>query len=164
MLISLLVACDEQNGIGKNNQLLCHLPADLRYFKQLTTGHHIVMGRKTYDSIGKPLPNRVNIVITRNMFLNLPGCEVKQNLKEAIWLAESNRETELFIIGGGDIFAQTIDFADRVYLTRIHHSFDADTFFPRLQPMLWKELRSEFHMKDEKNPYNYSFQLFERVS
>lgn len=163
MLISLIVVCDEQNGIGLNNQLLCHLPADLKYFKQVTTGHHIVMGRKTYESVGRPLPNRVNVVISRNAELEIPGAVIKSNLDEAIQYAESNRETELFITGGGNIYAQTIHQASRVYLTRVHHTFEADTFFPKLDPGEWKQLRSSFNPADEKNQYDYSFQLYERL-
>lgn len=163
MIISLIVAADEHNGIGKNNQLLCHLPADLKYFKQTTSGHHIVMGRKTYDSIGRPLPNRVNMVITRNSLLNLPGCVVVADLKQAIDYAAQNGETELFITGGGTIYEQALPMAHRIYLTRIHHNFDADTFFPVVEPTSWKELSNEFHEKDEKNVYDYTFQVLEKL-
>jgi dihydrofolate reductase len=164
MIISLIVVADEHNGIGKNNQLLCHLPADLKYFKQTTTGHHIVMGRKTYDSVGKPLPNRVNIVITRNSLLSLPGCVVVADLQQAISYAAENGETELFITGGGTIYAQAMGIANRIYLTRIHHNFEADTFFPAIEPTMWKELSSEFNEQDEKNTYDYTFQVLERLS
>jgi dihydrofolate reductase len=164
MIISLIVVADEHNGIGKNNQLLCHLPADLKYFKQTTTGHHIVMGRKTYDSVGKPLPNRVNIVITRNSLLSLPGCVVVADLQQAISYAAENGETELFITGGGTIYAQAMGIANRIYLTRIHHNFEADTFFPVIEPTMWKELSSEFNEQDEKNTYDYTFQVLERLS
>ena len=164
MIISLIVVADEHNGIGKNNQLLCHLPADLKYFKQTTTGHHIVMGRKTYDSVGKPLPNRVNIVITRNSLLSLPGCIVVADLQQAISYAAENGETELFITGGGTIYAQAMGIANRIYLTRIHHNFEADTFFPVIEPTMWKELSSEFNEQDEKNTYDYTFQVLERLS
>jgi dihydrofolate reductase len=164
MIISLIVVADEHNGIGKNNQLLCHLPADLKYFKQTTTGHHIVMGRKTYDSVGKPLPNRVNIVITRNSLLSLPGCVVVADLQQAISYAAENGETELFITGGGTIYAQAMGIANRIYLTRIHHNFEADTFFPAIEPTMWKELSSEFNEQDEKNKYDYTFQVLEKLS
>ncbi|HLP32348.1 MAG TPA: dihydrofolate reductase [Bacteroidia bacterium] len=164
MIISLIVVADEHNGIGKNNQLLCHLPADLKYFKQTTTGHHIVMGRKTYDSVGKPLPNRVNIVITRNSLLSIPGCVVVADLQQAISYAAENGETELFITGGGTIYEQAIGIANRIYLTRIHHNFEADTFFPVIEPTMWKELSSEFNEQDEKNKYDYTFQVLERLS
>ena len=164
MIISLIVVADEHNGIGKSNQLLCHLPADLKYFKQTTTGHHIVMGRKTYDSVGKPLPNRVNIVITRNSLLSLPGCVVVADLQQAISYAAENGETELFITGGGTIYEQAMGIANRIYLTRIHHNFEADTFFPAIEPTMWKELSSEFNEQDEKNKYDYSFQVLEKLS
>jgi dihydrofolate reductase len=164
MIISLIVVADEHNGIGKNNQLLCHLPADLKYFKQTTTGHHIVMGRKTYDSVGKPLPNRVNIVITRNSLLSLPGCVVVADLQQAISYAAENGETELFITGGGTIYEQAMGIANRIYLTRIHHNFEADTFFPAIEPTMWKELSSEFNEQDEKNKYDYTFQVLEKLS
>jgi dihydrofolate reductase len=164
MIISLIVVADEHNGIGKNNQLLCHLPADLKYFKQTTTGHHIVMGRKTYDSVGKPLPNRVNIVITRNSLLSLPGCIVVADLQQAISYAAENGETELFITGGGTIYEQAMGIANRIYLTRIHHNFEADTFFPAIEPTMWKELSSEFNEQDEKNKYDYTFQVLEKLS
>lgn len=161
MIISLIVAADEQNGIGKHNQLLCHLPADLKYFRLTTTGHHIVMGRKTYESVGRPLPNRTNIVVSRNADLAIEGCVVKTSLDEAIAFARSNNETELFITGGGIIFEQALPVTNRIYLTRIHHTFDADTFFPALDHQ-WKSVKNEYHEADEKNAYPFSFQVFEK--
>src|SRR5690606_29405092 len=106
------------------------LPADLKYFKQITTGHCIVMGRKTYDSIGKPLPNRTNIVVTRNKDLKIEGCVMVSSIHEAIEFASLQNETELIIIGGGTLYKENLSLTDRVYLTRIHHTFKADTFFP----------------------------------
>lgn len=135
MLISIIVIADENNGIGKNNQLLCHLPADLKYFKQTTLGHTIVMGRKTFESIGKPLPGRTNIVISRQTDLAIEGCLVLPHLGDAINHAKASGETELFITGGGTIYELTLPLADKVYLTRLHHQFDADTFF-RLCPVM----------------------------
>jgi len=161
MIISLIVAADEHNGIGKNNQLLCHLPADLKYFRLTTTGHHIVMGRKTYESVGRPLPNRTNIVITRNPDLKIEGCIVKTSLQDAINYAKANGETELMITGGGVIFTEALPITNRIYLTRIHHTFDADTFFPELGEE-WKLVKNERHEADEKNPYPFSFQVFEK--
>jgi dihydrofolate reductase len=161
MIISLLVAADKQNGIGKDNQLLCHLPADLRYFKTVTSGHHIAMGRKTYDSVGRPLPNRTNIVITRNPDLQVEGCVMATSIEEAVRYAEEHNETELFIIGGGIIFEQSLHMADRVYLTQIHHTFESDTFFPALDTT-WKLTKDERHAADEKNAYDYSFRVFEK--
>jgi len=131
MKISCIVAADENNGIGKNNQLLCHLPADLKYFKNLTTHHAILMGRKTFESIGKPLPNRTNIIISRSE-LNIEGTYCFKSIDEGISFAKSQNETELFIIGGDSIYQQSMHVLDTVYLTRIQYSFEADAFFPTL--------------------------------
>jgi len=161
MIISLIVAADEKNGIGKNNQLLCHLSADLKYFKQTTTGHHIVMGRKTYESVGKPLPNRTNIVISRTP-KSIDGCVVKSNIEEAIAFTKANNEHELFITGGGTVYDLTMHLADRIYLTRIHHIFEADTFFPHFDKHDWLEIKNEFYKADEKNQYDFSFIVYQR--
>ncbi len=161
MIISLIVATDEKNGIGKNNQLLCHLPADLNYFKQTTTGHHIVMGRKTFESVGRPLPNRTNIIISRTP-KTIEGCIVKENIEEAIAFAKANNEHELFITGGGTVYDLTLQLADRIYITQIHHTFDADTFFPHFDKHDWQEIKNEFHQADEKNKYDYSFIVYQR--
>ncbi|MES2380270.1 MAG: dihydrofolate reductase [Bacteroidota bacterium] len=162
MKISMIVAADEQNGIGKNNQLLCHLPADLKYFKNLTTGHAILMGRKTFDSIGKPLPNRVNIVISRNVKA-IDGCVVFDTVTAGIDYAKSLNETELFIIGGDSIFKQSLEQTDVVYLTRIHHTFEADTFFPALGNS-WKLLEETACKADEKNKFDYTFKTFGKTN
>ncbi len=139
MNISIIVAADEHNGIGKDNQLLWHISEDLKYFKKLTSGHSIIMGRKTYDSIGKPLPNRRNIVISRQTDLSIPGCEVVHALEQALVLCQ--QETEVFIIGGAEIFKHSIDLADTIYLTQVHAVFEADTFFPKLDAA-WKTVNS----------------------
>lgn len=162
MIISLIVIADENNGIGKNNQLLCHLPADLKYFKQTTMGHTIVMGRKTYESIGKPLPGRTNIVISRQTDLAIEGCLVLPHLEDAINYAKARGETELYITGGGTIYELTLPLADKVYLTRLHHQFDVDTFFPALHGNDWSCVKDERHSQDEKNKYDYSFQVYQR--
>ncbi len=161
MKISSIVAADESNGIGKNNQLLCHLPADLKYFKNLTTHHAILMGRKTFESIGKPLPNRTNIIISRSE-LNIEGTYCFKSIDEGISFAKSQNESELFIIGGDSIYKQSMDILDAVYLTRIHHSFDADAFFPALQEEYWQLNQNEFHAADEKNKFDFSFQTYNR--
>lgn len=161
MLISLIVATDENNAIGNQNQLLCHLPADLKYFKQTTSGHHIVMGRKTYESIGRPLPNRVNIVLSSNPELTLDGCVVLPSILEAVDTAQHAGEPELFITGGGTIYNQSLSMAHRVYLTRIHHAFEADTYFPKLGHA-WRLTQQERHEADEKNKYAYTFEVYER--
>ncbi|MDP1728125.1 MAG: dihydrofolate reductase [Bacteroidota bacterium] len=163
MEVSIIVVADENNGIGKDNQLLCHLPADLKYFKQLTTGHHILMGRKTFESIGKPLPNRTNLIISRSG-KPIEGCLVFDTIEAAKDFAEKNKETELFILGGASIFLQCIRFVDTVFLTRIHHHFEADTFFEPLSESQWKRVYQEPHLADAKNAYDYSFETYKRIT
>lgn len=160
MKISMIVAADEQNGIGKNNELLCHLPADLKYFKNLTTGHSILMGRKTFESIGKPLPNRTNIVISRNTN-KIEGCHVFNNIEDGITFAKSLLETELFIIGGDSIYKQSLPLTQTIYLTRTHYTFEADAFFPMLAAN-WQLVNEIKHLADDKNKFDYSFQVFEK--
>lgn len=155
MNLQLVVAIDEQGGIGKNNQLLWHLPADLKHFKEITSGHPIIMGRKTYDSIGKPLPNRRNIVITRQKDLHIEGAEVVNSLAEAIDLVKD--EKLAFIIGGAEIFKASLPLVNQIHLTIVHHTFDADTFFPEINPAEWLELSKEEHQPDEKNAFPYTF-------
>lgn len=162
MIISLIVAVDKEGGIGKNNQLLCHLPADLKYFKKTTTGHTIVMGRKTYESIGRPLPGRTNIVISRDHTLNIEGCIVKPNIESAIAYAKDLNETELFITGGGTIYELTLALADKVYLTQIEETFHADTYFPSLHQEDWELVHNEPHSRDEKNEFDYTFKVYQR--
>jgi dihydrofolate reductase len=160
MKISMIVAADEQKGIGLNNELLCHLPADLKYFKSLTTGHAILMGRKTFDSIGKPLPNRTNIIISRNIS-TIEGCHVFNSIEAGIEFAKNLNETELFIIGGDSIYKQSLSFTSAVYLTRIQNTFNADAFFPSLEND-WQLTNEEKHLADEKNKFDFSFQVFEK--
>ncbi|HEY0769060.1 MAG TPA: dihydrofolate reductase, partial [Sphingobacteriaceae bacterium] len=134
-------------------------PADLKHFKRITTGHTVIMGRKTYESMGKALPNRRNIVITRQTAYSLPDAEVTHSLKEA--LDSCSTEKEVFVVGGAEIFKESLPISDKIYLTRIHKSFDADTFFPKIDNT-WKEADREDHQKDEKNPFNYSFITYVR--
>ncbi len=155
MIVNLIVAIDEKNGIGKDNKLPWHLPADLKHFKTLTTGHSILMGRKTFDSIGKALPNRRNIVISRQQDLIVEGAEVVQSLQDAFKLCVD--EKEVFVIGGAQIFEQSLPFADILYLTVIHHNFDADTFFPEIEKNTWIKESSIRHEADDKNIYSYTF-------
>lgn len=155
MKINLIVAVDEKNGIGKDNQLPWHLPADLLHFKKLTTGFPIIMGRKTFDSIGKVLPNRRNIVISRQSNLKIPGAEVTGSLQGALDLCKD--EKDVFIIGGAQIFGQALPLADSIYLTVIEYDFDADTFFPPIDKQNWKESTVCIQKPDEKNIYSYSF-------
>ena len=159
-MISILVAADQNNAIGKNNQLLWHLPADLKHFKQLSSGHTVIMGRKTYDSIGKPLPNRRNIVITRQTYIDIPGCEVVNSLEDAIAL--SSQDGHVFIIGGGEIYRQAMDVSDTIFITRVHHQFDADTYFPAIDAHTWVEKEREDHPADAKNLFAYSFFVYKR--
>ncbi len=160
--IAIIVAADMHNGIGKEGGLLCHLPNDLKHFKKITTGHTIIMGRKTYESLPKgALPNRVNIVITSAAKENFPGCIVVRSVEEA--LSRSSKEEKVFIIGGGELYKSTFDLADYLYITRIEHVFDdADTFFPRVDPNEWEITWREEHTADEKHPFNYTFLTYSR--
>ncbi|HMM04932.1 MULTISPECIES: dihydrofolate reductase [unclassified Dysgonomonas] len=160
---SIIVATDEENAIGKDNNLLCHLPNDLKYFKKITDGHPVIMGRKTFESLPKgALPNRRNIVITRNKELHFDRCEMCSSVEEAVALCKD--EPEIFFIGGGSVYKEVIDVADKLYLTRIHHRFgDADTFFPRIDRELWVEVSREDNPMDEKHKYAYSFITFEKI-
>ena len=160
MNLEIVVAIDEKGGIGKDNQLLWHLPADLKHFKNITSGYPIIMGRKTYDSIGKPLPNRRNIVISRQHDLQIEGAEVVNSLDNAIQLVA--KEEKAFIIGGAQIFCDAMHLGNILHLTKVHHTFDADTFFPEIKSVEWQETEREDHLSDEKNPYNYSFITLKR--
>lgn len=162
MRISIIVAVDLENGIGLGNQLLCHLPNDLKYFKQVTSGHCIIMGRKTFESIGKPLPNRVNIIVSRNPDYKQQGCIVVGSLADAIDYAKQAKETELMITGGGTIYKEAIGLVDRVYLTRIRHTFDADTFFPRIDEHVFSLTSQQQFEADEKHAYAYTFEIWDK--
>lgn len=160
--LSIAVAVGENFAIGKNNQLLWHMPADLKFFKQTTSGHTVVMGRKTFDSVGRPLPNRRNIVITRDASLKIDGVEVVNSLDEALEITE-NEEKPVFIVGGAEIYRQALPKTDTLYLTTIHHNtFDADTFFPEIDRSEWELISSEPHKADEKNKYDYTFEVLKR--
>lgn len=159
MTVTIVVAIAENYAIGKNNQLLWHMPADLKHFKNITTGHTVIMGRKTYDSVGKPLPNRRNIIVTRQD-IKIEGCEVVKSIEDALALCAN--EDEVFIVGGAEIYKLAMSKTDRIYLTIIHHSFDADTLFPEIDYMEWKETAREDHRPDERNKFPYSFITLER--
>lgn len=159
-MISFIVAMDQNRAIGRNNKLPWHLPADLKYFKRVTMGHPILMGRKTYESIGKPLPGRDNIVITRNPEYKAEGCTVVHSPEEAARLFDGK---EVFVIGGAEIFKQFYSFADKLYVTIIHHDFEADTFFQAIDGSEWKAVSREPGIKDEKNPFDYEFVVYEKV-
>lgn len=158
--ISIIVAVDNNDAIGKNNQLLWHLPNDLKFFKRTTSGHTVIMGRKTYDSIGKPLPNRRNIVITRQENLNIEGVEIYNSLEQA--LENCLNEQEIFIVGGAEIYKQALPLTDKIYLTKVDHDFDADTFLSGFSINDWNIVSKEDHNKDEKHLYNYSFIILQK--
>lgn len=160
--LTIIVAKSENNIIGRENQLIWHLPNDLKHFKNLTSGHPIIMGRKTFDSIGKPLPNRTNIVITRNSKWNVEGVLLANSLDKAIEKAKEF-DSEIFIIGGGKIYEQAMKLADVLVVTEVHHSFEGDTKFPEIDLSIWKEVSREKFEKDEKHAFHYSFVRYERI-
>jgi dihydrofolate reductase len=157
-MISIIVAADENNVIGKDNDLIWHLPDDLKFFKNLTSGHPIIMGRKTYESIGKPLPDRTNIIITREGSFKAEGCVVVHSLDEAIRNAQ---DQDIFIVGGEQIYRLALPQTDRVYLTRIHHAFEGDRYFPSLGTE-WIETESNEHCVDEKHAFPFTFKTYEK--
>lgn len=159
-MISIIVATDRNNLIGKDNDLPWRIPADLAYFKKVTLGSTIVMGRKTYESIGKPLPNRRNIILSRQDF-HADGCETLHSIEEVKSL--NMDDEELFVIGGAHIFKETLPIADFLYLTYIDEEFEGDTYFPEVNEQDWELVSSEKGMKDEKNPYDYYFKKFKRT-
>ena len=157
---SIIVAAAENNAIGKNNGLLWQMPEDLKFFKKTTTGHTVIMGRKTYESVGKPLPKRRNIIITRQKDYNVDGAEVVHSLDEALALCDPKEEN--FIIGGAEIYSQAMDKVDRIYFTLIYGEFEADTFFPPILQDFWQLVSESFHNADDKNPYDYNFMVYEK--
>jgi len=161
MIVSIIVAISENRVIGKDNKLLWHLPADLKHFKDTTIGHTVIMGRKTYDSVGKPLPKRRNIIITRQP-ITIEGCEVVNSIEAALDLCKS--EDEVFIVGGAEIYKQSVKLTDRIYLTIVHKNFDGDSFFPEIDKTEWKEISREDFEPDEKNNLPYSFIKLERYN
>jgi len=154
-MLTIIAAIAKNNELGKNNQLIWHLPADLKRFKKITSGHHVIMGRKTYESVGKPLPNRINIIITRNKSYLADGCKVVNSLEEA--LKEAQSDNNPFILGGAEIFKEAINIADELDITLVHHTFDADTFFPEIDSSIWQEDSKIDFEPDDKNKFGYSF-------
>lgn len=162
MQVSLIAAIGKNNELGKEGKLLWHLPLDFKHFKDLTTGHPIIMGRKTFESIGHPLPNRTNIVITNDRAYKTDGIEVYHSLEDALKKFEAT-EAEVFIIGGGQIYTQALPEADTLYITHVDGSFDADTFFPKIDTDIWKIVSQEDHTKNENHQYNFSFVTYKRL-
>ncbi|MDD7914880.1 dihydrofolate reductase [Polaribacter ponticola] len=161
-MITIIAAIAKNNALGKNNDLIWHLPADLKRFKRTTTGHHILMGRNTYESIGKPLPNRTTVIITRNDNYFKDGCLIAGSLEEAIELAKEDEH--IFIIGGAQIYTHAIkkDLADALDITLVHKDFDADVYFPEIDLGKWEEVSREDFKADDKNKFDYSFLRFQK--
>jgi dihydrofolate reductase len=166
MTLSIIVAVSDNGVIGKDNDLIWHLPADLKHFKETTKGHVVIMGRKNYESIPdrfRPLPGRTNIIISRNKKYDAKDCVLVSSIGEAIDKAKAIGEKEAFIIGGGEIYRQSLTLSDKIYLTRVHADFDGDTFFDDLDKGVWEIKDSLFRKADEKNKFDISFQIYEKI-
>ena len=163
-MITIIAAIGANNELGKNNDLIWYLPADLKRFKKVTSGHHILMGRNTFESIGKPLPNRTTVIITRNLEYKAEGCIIVDSIEKAIEVAKE--DAQIFIIGGAQIYKQTIEsnLVDQLDITKVHHSFEADVYFPKIDAAIWKEASREDFEADEKNKYNYSFISYKKAN
>lgn len=159
-MITLVAAIGEKNELGKDNQLIWHLPEDFKRFKAITSGHYIIMGRKTFESFPKPLPNRTHVIITRQKDYAPENCIVVNSIKDAIAACPKGEAT--FVIGGGEIYKQSIAIADQLELTRVHHTFEADTFFPEIDLEKWTLDFEEFHQKDEKHNFDFTFLRYSR--
>ena len=162
-MITVIAAIATNNALGKDNDLIWHLPADLKRFKKVTTGHYILMGRNTYESIGRPLPNRTTIIITRNKNYFKEGCLIANSLEEAVEMAKE--EAQVFIIGGAQIYKETIakDLAEQLDITLVHNEFEADVYFPEIDTKIWKEVARENFKADEKNKLDYSFISYQKI-
>jgi len=159
-MISIIAAIGKNNELGKKNKLLWSLPADMKHFKEITSGHAVIMGRKTFESIGRALPNRKNIVVTRDLKYKKDGVEIVHSLEEALGLFK-DKDEEVFIIGGAEVYKQAMSFADKLYITHVEaEDKDADTFFPEIIPIVFLETSREEYTKDEKNPYDYTFATY----
>ncbi len=159
-MVTIIAAIAKNNALGKDNQLIWHLPADLKRFKNVTLGHHVIMGRKTFESLNKPLPNRTTIIITRDTNYTAKGCIVTNSLTDALNAAKSDKDP--FILGGAEIYKQALEIADVLDLTLVHHEFDADVFFPEIDMSIWKEISRQDFEADDKNKYDYSFVKYNR--
>jgi len=159
-MITLIAAAGENNELGKENDLVWHLPDDFKYFKTRTSGHYIIMGRKTFESFPKLLPNRIHVIVTRNRNYKAEGAFVVDSLEAAFELARDDPQP--FIIGGGEIYLQALPYADRIELTRVHGTFEADTYFPQIPEKEWELVQEEFHPKDDRHNYAFTFQTYLR--
>jgi len=162
MIISAIVAMSQNRVIGKDNKIPWHLPADLKYFKRTTLHHHIILGRKCYESIGRPLPKRTNIIVTRNKKYEAEGCVVVGSIEEALAFSRSREQTEVFIAGGGQIYEQTMDLWDKLYLTEVALEAEGDIFFPQLVDSQWTMVSEKKCVADKSNQHNYIFKIYER--
>lgn len=163
MKVTLIAAIGANNELGKNNQLLWHLPNDLKRFKQITTGHCIIMGRKTFDSLGRALPNRTTIVITRNKLMAVENVVFVEDLKQALLTARKLNEVHCFVIGGAQIYSQALAYADSLDITHVHDSFEADVFFPPIDLKVFQQIKNEVFQKDETNKFNYTISSYEKI-
>ena len=159
--VTMIAAAGENNALGKDNQLIWYLSDDLKHFKNLTKGHHVIMGRKTFESMPKALPNRTNVIITRQKDYKAENAHVVHSLEAALAFVEDDEQP--FIIGGGEIYRQGLDYADSIELTRVHEEFEADTFFPEIDSAKWREVWRENHDKDEKHKHAFSFIRYEKI-
>ncbi|MDP2785858.1 MAG: dihydrofolate reductase [Sulfurimicrobium sp.] len=159
--LSIIAAMAQNRVIGIDNTLPWRLPADLAHFKALTMGHHMIMGRKTYESLGKPLPGRTSVIVTRDKAFSAPGCVVVHSLDKAVAACEG--DAEAFFIGGADLYRQALDIAQRLYLTEVKTAVEGDAWFPEFDRIVWNEVTRTRCLADEKNPYDYDFVVFERV-
>ncbi|GGE38880.1 dihydrofolate reductase [Psychroflexus planctonicus] len=159
--ISMIAAASENNGLGKNNELVWHLPDDFKRFKQITSGHYIIMGRKTFESFPKPLPNRTHIIITRDKKYTAENCLIAHSLDEAFVLAKADKNP--FVIGGGEIYHLALPYADEIELTRVHTKVEADAFFPEIPENEWELVAEEFHPEDERHKHSFTYQTFKRI-
>ena len=159
-MVIMIAAASENNALGKDNKLLWHLPDDFKRFKQLTTGHWIIMGRKTFESFPSPLPNREHVVISRQEAYNPPGCIVVNSLEDALRTVPATED--IFIIGGGEIYNLALTYSDKIELTRVHAEFEADAFFPMLNLSEWQLTNTEFHPKDNRHKYDFSYETYVR--
>jgi len=161
-MISIIAAIGKNNELGKKNMLLWNLPADMRHFRETTKGHTVIMGQKTFESIGRPLPNRRNIVVTRNDNFQTKGIEISKSLENTLESFKNSKE-EVFVIGGGQIYKQSINKADRLYITHVDmKDKEADTYFPEIIPIVWNEIKHNEYKKDSENPFNYTFSVYEK--
>ena len=163
MKVSIIAAVSKNFVIGYKGKIPWHIPEDLKRFKKITSGHHVIMGRKTFESIGHPLPNRINIILTRNKNYKADGCRVVNSLQEALTKAKISKDKEVFIIGGEQIYNLALPIADKIYLTQVHHNFKGDSFFPKINTDNWKEISRQPHLKDTINPFSYDYMFLRKI-